>query len=147
MPLPWHLEVWLGQEYWLHDPEGTGVVLGLLELLVEDHVFTRQQERRWQEVVLVRLLLVVLLVQSSLVLLQVLVQHVFPAQLEPASEVVDAHVGQDTMFFEDPVDLFLLTPDDVPVVVPGLPPFPVLESFVHCVLERSLELYVRTIST
>ena len=46
------------------------------------------------------------------------------------------------MFLEDPVDLFLLAPDDIPVIIPGLFPLPVLKGVVYTIFECGLELYV-----
>lgn len=79
--------------YWFHDPEGLIVVLGLFELLVEDDIFARKLEGGREKVVLVGLFLVVLLVEVALELLQVLIQHVFAAELVPSSEMIDLHVG------------------------------------------------------
>ena len=128
--------------YWLHDPEDLAVVLRLLELFVEDDVFAGQLEGGRQEVVLIGLL-VILLIESAFELLEVLVEHVLPAEFEPPSEVVDPHVRHDTMLLEHPVHLLLLAPDDVPVIVPGLPPLTTHEAVVDAVLEGSLELYGR----
>jgi hypothetical protein len=87
-----------------------------------------------------------LFVESAFVFLEVFVEHVLAAEFVPAAEVVDFHVGEDAIFLEDPVDLFLLAPDDIPIVVPGLFPLPVHEGVVDCVLEGGFELYVRAAS-
>lgn len=139
MPLPWHLLVYVRERYRLHDPEGPIIILGFLELLEEDDVLTGEQEGGREEVVLVGLLLIVLLVEPSLVLLEVLIEHVLPAELVPTAEVVDPHMGQHAMLLEHPVDLFLLAPHDCPVVVPGLPPLPARHPLQHRILEGSLE--------
>lgn len=144
MPLPWHLLVWVRRKYGLHDPESLIVILRLLELLIEDDVLAGELESGREEVVLIGLLLVILLIQSTFELLQVLVEHVLAAELVPTSEVIDAHVGQDAVLLEHPVHLFLLAPDYVPVVIPRLLPLPVDETVVYAVLECCLELYART---
>lgn len=54
----------------------TRIILGPLELLVEDNVLTGEEEVVVQEVVLVGLLLIVLLVEAPLELFEVLVEHV-----------------------------------------------------------------------
>ena len=95
-----------------------------------------------EEVVLVALLLVVLLVQSSLVFFQVFVELVLAAQLVPPSEMVDFHVGEHSVPLEHPVDLFLLAPDEVPVIIPGLSPLPVGQCVVDTVLKTGFELNV-----
>jgi hypothetical protein len=52
--------------------------------------------------------------------------------------VVDPHVREDTVLFEDPINLFLFAPDDVPIIVPSLPPLSVLERIVDAILECGL---------
>jgi len=117
-------------------------MLGTLELLVEDDILAGKQECGGQEVVLIRLFLVVLLVECSLIFLQVFVEHVLSAELVPASEMVDLHMRQYAMLFKDPVDLFLLAPDSIPVLVPGLLPLSVLEGIIDAVFEGGLKLDV-----
>ena len=139
------LGTWKSRSPWMyrfHYPEWPVVILGLLELLVEDDVFTGEQEGRRQEIILVWLLLVVLLVEGPLEFFEVFVEHVLTTELVPASEVVDLHVGKDAVLLEDPVDLLFLAPDDIPVIVPALPPLSVLEGIVNAVFERCLELHV-----
>lgn len=50
-------------------------------------------------------------------------------------------MGKDAVLFEHPIYLFLLAPDDVPVIVPCLLPLTVEETVVNAVLEGGLELY------
>lgn len=54
--------------------------------------------------------------------------------------MVDPHVRHDAMLLEHPVHLLLLAPDDVPVILPGLPPLAPHEAVVDAVLEGRLEL-------
>lgn len=56
--------------------------------------------------------------------------------------MVDPHVREDAVLLENPVDLFLLAPDNIPVVVPGLLPLTVLEAIVDAVFERGFEFYI-----
>ena len=53
--------------------------------------------------------------------------------------MVDAHVGHDAMLLEHPLHLLLLAPDDVPVILPRLPPLSPREPVVDAVLEGGLE--------
>lgn len=112
-----------------------------LELLVKDDVFAGQLEGRRQEVILIRLLLVILLVEVTFELLEILIEHVLPAQFIPSSEMVDLHMRQDPMLLKHPVYLLLLAPNDVPVIVPGLLPLAVHERIVDAVFEGCFELY------
>lgn len=112
-----------------------------LELLVKDDVFAGQLEGRRQEVILIRLLLVILLVEVTFELLEILIEHVLPAQFIPSSEMVDLHMRQDPMLLKHPVYLLLLAPNDVPVIVPGLLPLAVHERIVDAVFEGGFELY------
>ena len=141
MPLPWHLEVLVRRKYRLHDPQRLIIVLGALELLVKDDVFAGQLKGGRQEVILIRLLLVILLIEVTFELLEILIEHVLPAKFIPPSEMVDLHVRQDPMLLKHPVYLLLLAPDDVPVIVPRLLPLAVHEPVVDAVLEGGLELY------
>lgn len=129
--------------YWLHDPKGLIIVLSFLELLIKDDVFAGELEGGRKKVVLVGLFLVVLLVEVPLELLEVLVEHIFAAELVPPPEVVDPHVRQDAMPLEDPVYLFLLAPDYIPIIVPGLLPLSIYEPIVDTVLECRFEFYAR----
>ena len=79
--------------YWFHDPEGLIVILSLFELLIKDDVFARKLEGGREKVVLVGLFFVVLLVEVPFELLEVLIQHIFAAELIPSSEMIDLHVG------------------------------------------------------
>ena len=36
--------------------------------------------------------------------------------------MIDLHVGEDAMLFEDPIYLLLLAPHEIPIIVPGLLP-------------------------
>lgn len=54
--------------------------------------------------------------------------------------MVDLHVGEDAMFFEDPVYLFLFAPHEIPVVVPGLLPLSADEAVVDAVFEGGFKL-------
>ena len=56
--------------------------------------------------------------------------------------MVDFHAGEDSVFFKDPVDLFLFAPHDGPVIIPSLFPFPVGKSIEYTVFERGFELDV-----
>ena len=67
--------------------------MSFFELLIKDNVLARKEESRWQKVVLVRLLFVVLLIEASLELLKVFIEHVFATKFLPASEVVNFHMG------------------------------------------------------
>lgn len=131
--------------YWFHYPEALAVVLVALELFVKYDVFAGQLIGRGKEVVLVGLL-VVLLVESPLVLLEVLVEHVLATELIPASEVVDTHAWQNAVPLEHPIHLLLLAPHHVPVVVVSLFPLTPHETFVHAVFETGLELYAASMS-
>jgi hypothetical protein len=55
--------------------------------------------------------------------------------------VIDFHVRQNAMLLEDPVDLLLLAPDDVPVVVPGLLPLSIDKPIVDAVFKSGFEFY------
>ena len=57
--------------------------------------------------------------------------------------MVDFHVREHAVPLEDPVDLFLLAPHDVPIVVPCLLPLPALHGVQHAIFERGLEFDVR----
>lgn len=105
------------------------------ELLVEDDVLAGEEVGRGQEVVLIRLLFIILFIECSLVLFQVFIEHVLAAELVPAAIVVDPHVREDAVLLENPVDLLLLAPDNIPVVVPGLLPLTILETIVDAVFE------------
>ena len=48
----------------------------------------------------------------------------------------------DAVLFEDPVDLLFLAPDDIPIFVPALLPFAVLEGLVNAVFKGGLEFDV-----
>ncbi len=113
--------------------------MGLLKFLIKDDVFAGELEGGGEEVVFVGLLLVVLLVEIPLELLEVFIEHVLAAELVPSSEVVDFHVGQYAMPLEYPVHLFLLAPDDIPVVVPSLLPLSIDEPIVDAVFESGFE--------
>jgi hypothetical protein len=129
--------------YWFHDPESLIIVLSFLELLIKDDVFAGELEGGREEVVLVGLLLVVLLVEVPLELLEVLVEHILAAELIPSSEMIDPHVGQDTMPLKYPVHLFLLAPNYIPVIIPSLLPLSIYESIVNAIFESSFEFYAR----
>ena len=54
--------------------------------------------------------------------------------------MVDLHVGEDAMLFKDPVYLLLLAPHQIPIIVPGLLPFPADQSVVDAVFEGGFKL-------
>ena len=130
------------ERYGFHDPEELIILLCSFELLVEDDVLAGEEVGRGQEVVLIRLLFIILFIECSLVLFQVFIEHVLAAELVPAAIVVDPHVREDAVLLENPVDLLLLAPDNIPVVVPGLLPLTILETIVDAVFEWGLEFYI-----
>jgi len=85
-----------------------------------------------------------LLIESSFKLFKIFIEHVFAAELKPASEMVDSHGLQHTMSFEDPVDLLFITPHHIPIVVISLLPLSLRQRLMYTVLEVGFELYVRT---
>jgi hypothetical protein len=129
--------------YWFHDPKCLVIILSFLELLIKDDVFAGELEGGREKVVLVGLLLVILLVKVPFELLEVLVEHIFAAELVPSSEMIDPHMGQDAMPLKYPVHLLLLTPNYVPVVVPCLLPLSIYEPVVHTIFECGFEFYAR----
>jgi hypothetical protein len=114
--------------------------LSLFELFIEDDVFAGQLEGGREKIILVGLLFIILFIECSLEFLEILVEHVLAAELVPPPKVVDFHMRQNTVLFEDPIHLLLLAPDYVPVIVPRLLPLPIHESVVDAVLESGLEL-------
>lgn len=80
--------------------------------------------------------------QVTLVFFEVFVEHVFSAQLIPASKMVNFHGRKDSGFFEDPINLFLVTPHKIPVIVIGLSPLPGVEALQHAVSEIGFKLDV-----
>lgn len=56
--------------------------------------------------------------------------------------MVDPHGGQHAMPLEDPVNLLLLAPHQIPVIPIGLFPLSVGQARVDAVLEGSLEFYI-----
>lgn len=114
--------------------------MGLLELLVEDDVFAGKLERRRQEIILIRFL-IILFIESPFELLEIFVEHVLPAEFEPPSKVIDPHMRHDAMLLKRPIYLLLLAPDDVPIIVPGLLPLSAHKPIVDAVLEGRFESY------
>jgi hypothetical protein len=51
-----------------------------------------------------------LLVETTLVFLEVLAEHVLATELMPSPEMVYPHVWQHTVSLENPINLFLLAP-------------------------------------
>jgi hypothetical protein len=92
-------------------------------------------ESGWQEVVLIGLLSVVLLVESSFVLFEIFIEHILATQLVPSSEMVDPHMRQYSMLLEYPIHLLLLAPDYIPIFVPCLLPLSVLKSIIDAIFE------------
>ena len=62
------------------------------KLLKKDNVFAWKMEGGWEEVILITFFFVILLVQSTLVLLQVFVELILATQLVPPPKMVDLHV-------------------------------------------------------
>lgn len=58
--------------------------------------------------------------------------------------MVDFHVGKYTMFFEDPVDLLFFAPDDIPIIIPTLFPFAILEGIIDAIFEGGFKPDVAT---
>ncbi len=81
-----------------------------------------------------------MLFEVALEAFEVLVEHVLPTEFIPAAKMVDLHPGEDPGLFKDPVDLFLVTPHDVPVIVVGLLPLAAIETTKDTVSEIGLEL-------
>lgn len=75
-----------------HDPQSFAIVLGAFELLVKNDVFAGKEEGGGQEIVLIGLLFVVLLIESSFVFFQIFIEHIFSAQFEPSSKMVNFHM-------------------------------------------------------
>lgn len=82
----------LDNYYGLHDPKALPIRL-LLEFFRKYDVLAGEEIGGRQEVIFARLLFIILFVEASLIFLQVLVEHVLPAELVPPSKMVDPHVG------------------------------------------------------
>lgn len=52
------------------------------------------------------------------------------------------HVWQDPVLLEYPINLFLLTPNHIPVIVPSLSPLSISESIVNTVFECGFKLNI-----
>lgn len=149
IPLPWHLDVCdiIGNRYGFHDPEHLAfILLKPFVLLVENYVLAGHQEGGGQKIVLVGLSIVALLLEPSLEFFEILAEQVFPAKLLPSSEMVDLGLWYQSVFFENPVNLLLLAPHDIPFIVLSLYLFPLSfhEGLVDAVPEGGLEPYALT---
>ena len=56
--------------------------------------------------------------------------------------MINFHAGQNSGSFKYPVNLFLITPHEIPVIVISLFPVSAIESLEHAVPEIGLELDV-----
>lgn len=148
MPLPWHFEVYIkDKQYRFHDPQCASLILLILfELLKKDHVLARHEEGGGQKIVLIRLLDIALLIQTSFKLLQILTKRILPTQLIPAPKMINLSLREESMFLKNPVNLLLLTPHNIPIISLHFSPFPSHQAFVHAVPERCLEFYGRSVS-
>ena len=115
-------------------------MLVLFELLEENDIFAGHEKGGGQEIILVGFLRVSLLIEPSLVFLEILAECILAAELIPASEVVDFGLVQDSLF-EHPIYLLLLAPHHVPVVSFNLSPLPGNERLVNAISERCFKFY------
>jgi hypothetical protein len=53
--------------------------------------------------------------------------------------MVNFHVRKNAIFLKDPIYLLFLAPDDIPIIIPRLLPFPIYESIINCVFKGGLE--------
>jgi hypothetical protein len=81
-----------------------------------------------------------LLVEGPLEFLQIFAEQIFLAQLAPSPEVVDLAALREAIFFENPVDLFLFAPHEVPVLTVRVLPLAAVERLEDAVAEGGLEL-------
>lgn len=115
-------------------------MLVLFELLEEYYVLAGHQVCGRQKIILVRLLSVTLLVESSFKLLEIFTERVLAAQLVPASKVVNFGLRDEPMLLEHPVDLLFFAPHHIPVIGLDFSPLAPLQGFVDTVAEGCLEL-------
>ena len=81
-----------------------------------------------------------MLVEGAFELLEVLPEHVLPAELSPAPEVVDLGARLHAVLLEHPVDLLLLAPHHLPIIAFDFLPLTADESLVNAVPEGCFEL-------
>ena len=91
---------------------------------MKDDILAGQKEGCREEVILATLLLVILLIEPPFEFFEILIEHILPAQLLPAPEVVDSHMGEDPVALEHPVDLLFIAPHHVPVIIICFSPVP-----------------------
>jgi hypothetical protein len=112
------------------------------ELLVEYDVFAGQEVGRRQKIVLTRLNTISLLVKSPFELFEVFAEHILSAEFAPTSKMVDSASLSKPVLFENPVDLLLFAPHDVPIVAISFLPLSIVECPVDAVAKRCLEFDV-----
>ena len=109
---------------------------------MRNNILARQQESCRKEIILATFLFVILFVKAPFEFFEIFIEHIFPAEFLPASKVVDSHVGQDAVPFEDPVYLLFLAPHHAPVIIIGLSPLASRQRLVHTVFEVCFEFDV-----
>jgi len=85
-----------------------------------------------------------LFLEITLKFFKIFIEHVLAAEFIPASEMVDFHSGQHSMFFEDPINLLFLAPHHIPVIIICLFPLSLDKSLKNAIFERGFKFDIGT---